>query len=158
MVDKLETFLQNDGSVGVYMISIPKAGSSVTVTTKHRNVRLGEAPYILNTRTGMVLQSERWMTPSEFALATGNKDFPKAIINACVVVDIQYHEGGAGALVDQNTRTFKVTSKSTGKAYIVTASGSSVACTCTGFSFRKTCKHSAKVSAFLKGKIGRAHV
>jgi hypothetical protein len=133
------------------MISVPKVGSSVTVTTQHKNVRLGEPAQIKQSYTGVVLNPEKWMIPSEFAIATGNKDFPRAIINSAYVVDIQYHKGGSGQVVDSNIRTFKITSKSSGKSYIVTAAPNQITCTCTGFSFRKTCKHSAKVTSFLKG-------
>lgn len=134
------------------MISVPKVGSSVTVTTQHKNVRLGEPAQIKQSYTGVVLNPEKWMIPSEFAIATGNKDFPRAIINSAYVVDIQYHKGESVQSVDSSVRTFKITSKSSGKSYIVTATPNQITCTCTGFTFRKTCKHSTKVSSFLRGQ------
>jgi hypothetical protein len=134
------------------MINTPKVGSTITVTTKHRNVILGKDPFVFRTFSGVVLSPDKWMIPSEFALATRNKDFPKAVVNMTYVVDIKYTSGSAGAEVNTNTRTFKVTSKSTGKSYIVTSSAGAVACTCTGYSFRRTCSHSVKVANFIKGK------
>jgi hypothetical protein len=132
-------------------MQMPKTGSQIVLTTKHRNVRLGEGKFVFNEHSGVVLSPDKWLLPSEFAIATGRKEFPKAIINLSNVVDIKYLSGSAGNSVQSGVRNFKVTSKSTGKSYILTASGSSITCTCTGFSYRRTCKHSAKVASFLKG-------
>ena len=118
------------------MISIPKVGSQVLVTTKHKNVILGGDPFKLNQYRGTVIESAKWM---------------KAIINASYVSDVKYLKG-SGQVVNSSIRTFKVTSKSSGKDYIVTVSPGKVHCTCTGFEYRKYCKHSQAVSKKVSGE------
>jgi len=133
------------------MKSIPQVGSQVRVTTRHRDPNInnptGYKEFVL---VGTVLQPDKWLLPSEFAIATGNPSFPKSIVNISSVVNIDYQSGKAGASVATGTRQFKVTSKSTGKDYIVTYASGKVTCTCTGFGFRKYCKHSTAVANKLK--------
>lgn len=131
-------------------MNIPKVGSQVVVTTKYRNVILGGEPYKFNQIKGTVLEPTKWMTNGEFMVATGEEMRPKAVINIAFVTDVQYLKG-SGDKINNDTRTFKVTSKSSGKSYIVTASPRGVHCTCTGFGYRKYCKHSQAVSKKVKG-------
>ena len=133
------------------MISIPKVGSQVLVTTKHKNVILGGSPFKLNQYRGTVLESAKWMNSHEFMIATDDPSRPKAIINASYVSDVKYLKG-SGQVVNSLTRKFKVTSKSSGKDYIVTVSPGKVHCTCTGFEYRKYCKHSQAVSKKVSGE------
>lgn len=131
-------------------MNIPKVGSQVIVTTKYRNVILGGEPFKLFKTTGTVLQPSKWMSPHEFMIATGEEMRPKAVINLSNVIDIQYLKG-SGSQINSDVRTFKVTSKSSGKSYIVTATPKGVQCTCVGFEYRKYCKHSQAVSKKIKG-------
>lgn len=133
------------------MISIPKVGSQVLVTTKHKNVILGGDPYKYNQYRGTVIESAKWMNSYEFMLATNDPMRPKAIINASFVSGVEYLKG-SGSVVNSSTRTFKVSSKSSGKDYIVTSSAGKIQCTCTGFEYRKYCKHSQAVSKIIAGE------
>ena len=133
------------------MKSIPQVGSQVSVTTRHRDPNINNPTGYKEFRiVGTVLKPDKWLLPSEFAVATGNPDFPKSIVNISSVVDIVYQSGKAGVAVAGGTRQFKVTSKSTGKDYIVTYASGKVTCTCTGFGYRKYCKHSTAVANKLK--------
>jgi hypothetical protein len=132
-------------------MQIPKVGSQVVVTTQYRSVLLGDPEFILRRTQGIVLAPDKWLSPNEFMVATGNPTHPKAVIHTSRVKHIDY-VSGSGTTISSSTRTFKVTSKSSGKAYIVTADGGKVSCTCTGFSYRKTCKHSQKVSDHIRNK------
>lgn len=133
------------------MISLPKVGSRVLVTTKHKNVILGGDPYKFNQYRGTVIESAKWMNSHEFMLATDDPMRPKAVINSSYVSDVKYLTG-SGSVVNSSTRTFKVSSKSSGKQYIVTVSSGKVHCTCTGFEYRKYCKHSQAVSKKVSGE------
>lgn len=132
-------------------MNIPQVGSQVVVTTKHRNPILGEDPFKFTKIQGTVIQSTNWMTPREFMLLTTNPKHPKAIINASYVHSIDYVTG-SGAAVSSDSRTFRVTSKSSGKSYIVSVNAGKVHCTCTGFEYRRYCKHSQAVSQKIKGE------
>jgi len=132
-------------------MQIPKVGSQVIVTTKYPNNLLGQDPIRYFTTRGMVVKSDPWVGPSEFMVATGNPNFPRAVIHSSKVHKIEYLSGQA-TLIDSSKRIFKVSSKSSGKDYIVTFENGKVSCTCTGYGYRRTCKHSVKVSDHLKGK------
>jgi len=134
-------------------MQIPKVGSQVVVTTQYRNVILGGPEFMLKHTQGVVIAPEKWLTPNEFMVATGNPQHPKAVIHASKVKHIDYISGSGTAALS-HARTFRVSSKSSGKSYIVSAEGGKVSCTCTGFSYRKTCKHSEKVSAHIRNKNG----
>lgn len=121
------------------MRSMPSVGSSIMVRTQYH----GSREY---TTRGTVIPRMPWLTPTQFAVATGNPDFPKAVIDISRVVDLKIVSGSAVSVDTSSTRQFRVTSKSTGKSYIVSAIGGKISCTCTGFSYRRTCKHSQAVS------------
>lgn len=131
-------------------MNIPKVGSQVVVTTKYRNVLLGGEPFRYFKTTGTVLEPAKWMSSHEFMIATGEAMRPKAVINLSNVSNIQYLKG-AGSQINSDVRTFKVSSKASGKSYIVTATPKGIQCTCVGFEYRKYCKHSQAVSNKIKG-------
>lgn len=132
-------------------MNIPREGSQVVVTTKHRNTVLGGDPFKFNTYKGVVVKASPWMSPHEFMIATGNAQHPKAIINSGFVHSIDYVSGLAST-VNTDSRIFRVTSKSSGKHYVVTLASGKITCTCTGFEYRKHCKHSQAVSQKIKGE------
>ena len=134
-------------------MQIPKVGSQVVVTTQYRNVLLGGPEFMLKRTQGVVIAPEKWLNPNEFMVATGNPQHPKAVIHASKVKHIDYVTG-SGSVAPSSVKTFRITSKSSGKSYIVSADGGKISCTCTGFSYRKTCKHSEKVSAHIRNTHG----
>ena len=134
-------------------MQIPKVGSQVVVTTQYRNVLLGGPEFVLKYTKGVVIPPEKWVSPNEFMVATGNPQHPKAVIHVSRVKHIEY-VSGSGAVATTSSRTFRVTSKTSGKSYIVYSEGGKISCTCTGFSYRKTCKHSEKVSAYIRNTHG----
>ena len=70
------------------------------------------------------------------ALSTGIADFPVRVIPRAWIVSIN---GAAYSHTSSPTQTKKVKG-SKGEEYVVTM-GARPSCTCTGFQFRKTCKH-----------------
>jgi hypothetical protein len=130
------------------MTSIPEVGSFVTVTTRFPKTYLySESEYEFYTHTGEVVKPDSWLRSDDFNLRTNNPNYPVSTINVRNIVDIKYISGKARELaLPTATRQFKVTSKSTGKTYIVTAVGTKITCNCPGFVFRRYCKHSAAVA------------
>lgn len=127
------------------MQTMPSVGSSITVRTQYH----GSREY---TTQGVVVPRMPWLTPTQFAVATGNPDFPKAVIDISRVVDLKIVSGSTTSVDTSSTRQFRVTSKSTGKSYLVSAVGGKISCTCTGFSYRRTCKHAQAVSKRIAGE------
>jgi hypothetical protein len=70
------------------------------------------------------------------ALSTGISDFPVRVIPRAWIVSI---DGAAYAHTSSQT-TRRIVKGSKGEEYVVTL-GARPSCTCTGFQFRKTCKH-----------------
>lgn len=70
------------------------------------------------------------------ALSTGISDFPVRVIPRAWVISIN---GVAYTHTSSQTQT-KIVKGSKGEEYVVTL-GAKPSCTCTGFQFRKTCKH-----------------
>lgn len=91
---------------------------------------------------GTVIDSPKWLRADEIAIATGNPEFPVAVLLVDKIVGVQQ------SVPARSVRSFKV--KSGDKIYSVILSNGSYTCTCTGFSFRKTCKHIVAVSQKVK--------
>jgi hypothetical protein len=79
----------------------------------------------------------KWLKPGELALSTGNPEFPFRVIQRNLIDTI---DGSVVKYTDSAVKTFTVKG-SKGDHYTVTVGGNRVHCTCSGFQFRKTCKH-----------------
>lgn len=90
----------------------------------------------VSTVQGVVMVRPKWAKPTEIAIATGNPEFPMAIVDTNYVVNSTKTKAET---TPSPARTFKV--KSSENTYIVTYFGGKYSCTCIGFSFRKKCKH-----------------
>jgi hypothetical protein len=80
----------------------------------------------------------KWLKPSEIALSTGNAEFPFRIINKRNIAFID--DKPVETQQDSAVKTF-VVKGSKGDEYVVTIGNGKYHCTCSGFQFRKTCKH-----------------
>ncbi len=80
-------------------------------------------------------------TVDELALSTGNPEWPVRIIQRKQIVKID------GKTVKKSVAEVvtKVIKGSKGNEYVVTGSNGKWNCTCPGFQFRKSCKHTAAV-------------
>ena len=90
----------------------------------------------------------RGQPPATLALTTGDKEFPVRIIPcAWIVSEKSAATAGAAAVADQgssNTQTHAQTytvAGSRGAVYTVSRQGKGWSCTCTGFEFRRHCRH-----------------
>ena len=119
-------------------------GKTVTIKVKniqwpHRHLyAAGVVGSEFNYYTGTIMR-EKWFAVDEVGITTGNPDFPFRRINRERIVAV-----GDKAVdftqvpADREVRTF---TGSKGDTYTVTREGRRATCTCTGFQFRKKCKH-----------------
>ena len=83
----------------------------------------------------------KWLMPNQIALSTGNPEFPFRVINKSTIASI---DNKTVEQKDNTVKTFTVKG-SKGDSYTVTVSSSKMHCTCSGFQFRKSCKHIKEV-------------
>jgi len=120
-------------------MKIPVIDSVVRVTLSDR---MGPAmiPPRAGTQVleGRVVKAHKWLTDREFCI-TGDADFPIRVINSAAVTDLEIISGSATA-VETDVKTWTV-SGSRGNEYTVSRWPGGWSCTCPGFQFRKSCKH-----------------
>ena len=83
----------------------------------------------------------KWLAPGQLALSTGDPEFPFRVLNKSLIVSINnkvIHQK------DSEVKTFSVKG-SKGDTYTVTVGSGKMHCTCSGFQFRKSCKHVKEV-------------
>jgi hypothetical protein len=130
-------------------VAVPKIGSRVRVTTMYPNTyayRGEDNNYVTYTREGIVVKSI-FRDPFMFAVETGAPDHPVSEYNAksLHVVKIEVLKGSS-AQVATDGKAWKVKSSDGKKFYIVERLNGKFSCTCTGFEFRKDCKHIGAVA------------
>lgn len=97
-----------------------------------------------NNYTGTIVR-EKFFSSDEIGITTGDPRFPVRRIHRARIVEV------GGAKLDyqpvKSDRITKTVQGSKGNTYIVTAENGKATCTCQGYSFRKTCKHTQEVLA-----------
>ena len=83
----------------------------------------------------------KWLNSGQIALSTGNTEFPFRVINKSLIISINNQ---AMEQKDLSVKTFNVKG-SKGDSYTVTLGSGKMHCTCSGFQFRKSCKHVKEV-------------
>ena len=121
--------------------SIPQVGSKLRVTTRYKETYyFSTKEWNDTTFEGEVVQSNKWDAADTFKLFTGNPEHPYSIIPITRVHAIEYITGKPGKVVSNDVRTWTVAG-SKGDQYTVSQTGTKWNCTCSGFQFRKMCKH-----------------
>lgn len=97
-----------------------------------------------NNYTGTIVR-EKFFATDEIGITTGDPRFPVRRIHRARIVEV------GGAKLDytpvKSDRITKTVQGSKGNTYIVTAENGKATCTCQGFQFRKSCKHTLEVLA-----------
>lgn len=132
----------NETEWRITILSQLTPGQQVTVTVKHAlwHVRDRYAFHIPETVTysGTVTR-ESWFDSNEIGITTDVKWYPVRQIRINRIVKI----GDKPVQLEPKTEDKKVitVSGSKGNTYTVTKEFGRTSCTCTGYTFRKTCKH-----------------
>lgn len=115
-----------------------KSGDVVELTVKDRDISLNaESEFKLFKLTGTIQRSAHYDPPETIRLFTADKRFPVSVIRTKNIVEVA---GKAVNLTKTDSQTWEVAG-SKGAQYTVTRIGSDYTCNCTGFQFRKHCKH-----------------
>jgi len=88
---------------------------------------------------GEQLPIPKWASTGSIALATGNPSWPFRLIDVSIIVSID-DQPQLEPKQTSSARTVTVEG-SKGQSYVVTIAPSGKSCTCSGFSFRRNCKH-----------------
>jgi len=128
------------------MLNQPPVGSTVSVTTEHKGVYLGQDFDYNFYEDVKVLPSQKYDKPNTFRVkATDSVHIQERVIPlksvSILIVDGQQY-------IDDGTSNELITVKvdgSKGRKYTVTIMGGNpIECDCTGFKFRRTCRHLAE--------------
>lgn len=119
-------------------------GQTVTVKVRNRAYLIRDRYACKNagpefyTYTGIVMR-EKFFDSDEIGLTTGKTNFPFRRIKLSDIVKV--NDSAVDIIPVKNERITKTVQGSKGQTYIVTKENGKVSCTCTGYQFRKTCKH-----------------
>ena len=123
---------------------VPTVGSVIKVRTSYaQGPRMIPPQPDFTEFEGKVLPSYKWMNDRQFCMS-GDDIWPIRVITMDFVRDVKIVTGDFKE-VDTGVRTFEVPG-SKGNKYVVTSNSQGWSCTCTGFQFRKQCKHVSELS------------
>ena len=126
-----------------------KVGNTVTIKVRSplADVRDRYVPGVINefnTYTGTIVH-EKWFDHDEIGLTNDDSSFPKfRRIQRHRIVEVNNQSVNYSKPVKSERVTITVQG-SKGNTYTVTKENGKATCTCSGFQFRKTCKHSQGV-------------
>lgn len=92
---------------------------------------------------GTIVPNYKWLNDRQFCM-TGDDRMKIRVIGLGMVKDIELVSGSMQN-VNTDIKVFEVAG-SKGNKYIVTKDSKGWTCTCSGFSFRKSCKHISELS------------
>ena len=131
-------------------MDILTVGNEVTIKVRnalydvrHRYAN-GVAGPEFNIYTGTIVH-QKWYGDDKIGITSDARGLPVRVIDRARIVEV------GGATIDytpvKSDRITKTVQGSKGNTYIVTAENGKATCTCQGYSFRKTCKHTLEVLA-----------
>jgi len=128
-------------------MDILTVGNTVTIKVRSplADARDRYAPGVIsefNTYTGTVMR-EKWFEADEIGLTTGNPSFPFRRIQRHRIVEVNSKSVDYTPVKSERVEILVKGSK--GDTYVVTKENGKATCTCAGFQFRRTCKHSQSV-------------
>ena len=126
--------------------SKPPIGASITVTTRHRDYYYYRTSDWKDTvYTGRVLPDEKWFKGGDFKLTNDGQDGARIsfrVINLKTVVDLKVNGKDADQTdVDDGTEVVEVHGSKGARYWVTIKDGSSISCTCPGFTYRNQCRH-----------------
>lgn len=129
-------------------MDIPAVGTQVTVTTRYPQRSFWhKEDYIDLTLTGNIIPKPKWLSAEQIAISNPSHPNGFSIISISKITSIKTADG-TDIAVKPATNDYKewnfVGSK--GDNYLVIRNKGNYSCTCTGFQFRKQCKHVKEAS------------
>jgi len=125
-------------------MQVPTVNSKVKVVVKYRQGPAMIPPQPDNhVFEGTVVPSHKWLNDRQFCM-TGDDTMKIRVIDMNLVADMELLEGTFNQ-VNTAVQVF-VVDGSKGKKYTVTKDSKGWDCTCTGFTYRKSCKHVSELS------------
>lgn len=106
-----------------------------TVTIRNTAMYVVGATPTMNI-TGKLTKTPKWCSPETVALIR-DVDGEMSVIDPKLIIKI---DGKKFSVVKPKVNTWNVAG-SKGSTYVVTETNGQYTCTCTGFQFRKSCKH-----------------
>ena len=91
---------------------------------------------------GEQVDAPKWAASGTVCLATGDPIWPVRMLDPAAIISID--ESEVQTVKQTDVKVFQVAG-SKGKSYTVTIGNGQRSCTCTGFAFRKHCKHIEEV-------------
>ena len=135
------------------MCAIPTIGSVIRVTTRYRNYYYLTAktqPWNEVTHDGTVVPSGKRDNPNTFCM-TGDRLIPIRNIAVHNVVKLEVLKGSAEkSAAASGIRVFCVKSKK--NQYTVTLNVTRYSCTCVGFQYHRSCRHTKAVAQKVKSE------
>ena len=128
------------------MFQKPTVGSTVTVKTQyympsfHRENR-----YNTEEITGTILNDFKWLQPNQFVISNPRNPKGVSVVSLTHVIDLKDSAGKTATVkIDPEYRQWTVKG-SKGNEYLVIRQKGLYNCTCTGFQYRKSCRHITEV-------------
>lgn len=125
-------------------------GNTVTIKVRNPLYRVrdryahGVAGPEFNVYTGTIVH-EKWYGDDKIGITSDARGLPVRVIDRSRIVEV------GGATIDytsvKSDRITKTVQGSKGNTYIVTAENGKVSCSCPGYSYRKSCRHTQEVLA-----------
>jgi SWIM zinc finger len=111
-----------------------------------KNLMYGKVANAVATHTfeGDEVPTPKWVEYPALALATGDRTFPIRIISRDTIIKIDNVNVERKFTAEPTKKTYTVQG-SKGSTYLVTVNGKYKSCTCSGFQFRRNCKHVAEI-------------
>jgi len=125
-------------------MQVPTVGSVVKVRTQYsQGPRMFPPQPDHRLYEGKVLTPYKWLNDRQFCMS-GDEKWPIRVITMDFVQEINIVSGSFKE-IDTGIKTWEVKG-SKGNSYVVTRNTKGWNCTCSGFQFRKQCKHVNELS------------
>jgi hypothetical protein len=125
-------------------MQVPTVGSKIRVRMSYsQGPKMFPPSASFREYQGEVIKPYKWLSDRQFCM-TGDNEMPVRVITVNLVEDIQLL-AGKFATVNTQAKVYTVAG-SKGNSYTVTSNGRGWDCTCSGFQFRKQCKHVSELS------------
>lgn len=121
----------------------PTQGSVISVTMKWLEPILSaNSTYRYTTYTGTVQKDFKWLTATQFVLSTPQDvNMPLRVLDLNYASEVKMTDGSALPTMAISSKKVHIVTGSKGDVYTVTVENNKASCSCSGFRFKRTCRH-----------------